>query len=318
MNRRSLYCMLLCLAFTIRTFGQQTTTYTTDQGGTNTLLPTVQSKLSDSLLGVVIENWHYDPAQKAVILHLVNRSNKDVTAFNISITEKYADGSTSYLDGRPSDIHDHQMMEDMLGSMINIQMGVVSHGSGTLAAGTANNVRAMRVVRQGTESSNGTFAAGTSRDYVDYVGKDVSNIDAVVDVVAYADGTADVLNNDRAFRNLVAERKGRFLAMEKVNEVIKRALADPMVSDPVSAALNELLPFAESLNAKTKNGSPEVAENNVARNLQGDIQNLQRMQQEKTGATLGESLARYVEYYEKLIALTKPHCELVPHYKDIK
>jgi hypothetical protein len=55
-----------------------------------------------------------DPAQKAVILHLVNHSQKDVTAFNISIVEKYADGSTSYLDGRPSDIHDHQMMEDML------------------------------------------------------------------------------------------------------------------------------------------------------------------------------------------------------------
>jgi site-specific recombinase XerD len=48
-----------------------------------------------------------------------------------------------------------------------------------------------------------------------------------------------------------------------------------LVSDPVSAALNELLPFADSLEAKTKNRSPEVAENNVARNLQGDIQNLQ-------------------------------------------
>jgi len=50
-----------------------------------------------------------------------------------------------------------------------------------------------------------------------------------------------------------------------------------MVSDPISAALNELLPFVESLDAKTKNRTPEVAENNVARNLQGDIQNLQRM-----------------------------------------
>jgi len=280
--------VVLCLAFTIRTSGQTPSTYTDHPNGDISLHPTEQSKLPTKLPGVVIEGWHYDPAQKAVILHLVNQSHKDVTAFNISILEKYADGSTSYLDGTPSDIHDHQLMEDMLGLLINIQLGV-SPGSG-----------------------NGTFAAGTSRDYPDLVGKDVSGIDAVVDVVAYADGSADVLDNDRAFRNLTAERKGRLLAMEKVNDAIKRALADPMVSDPISAALNELLPFVESLDAKTKNRTPEVAENNVARNLQGDIQNLQRMQQEKmSGAAQRESLERYVEYYEKLIALMKPHCELV-------
>ena len=279
---------VLCLAlFGIRTSGQQTTTYTTDQGGTNTMLPTEQSKLADSLPGVVIESWRYDPAQKAVILHLVNQSHKDVTAFNISILEKYADGSTSYLDGTPSDIHDHQLMEDMLGLVINTQLGV-SPGSG-----------------------KGTFAAGTGRDYPDLVGKDVSGIDAIVDVVAYADGSADVRDNDRAFRNLTAERKGSLLAMEKVTEVVKRVLADPMVSDPVSAALNELLPFAESLEAKTKNRSPEVAENNVARNLQGDIRNLQGMREKKSGTAQRESLAGYVEYHEKLIALMKPHCELV-------
>src|SRR6267142_7174625 len=280
--------VVLCLAFTIRTSGQTPSTYTDHPNGDISLHPTEQSKLPTKLPGVVIEGWHYDPAQKAVILHLVNQSHKDVTAFNISILEKYADGSTSYLDGTPSDIHDHQMMEDMLGPTINAQMGVVSHGSG-----------------------NGTFAAGTSRDYPDLVGKDVSGIDAVVDVVAYADGTAQVQNNDRAFQNLVAERKGRLLAMEKVNDGVRRALADPMVSDPVNAALNELLPFAESLGAKTKNRSPEVAENNVARNLQGDVQNLQGMR-EKNGSTQRESLVGYVEYNGKLIVLMKPHCELMP------
>src|SRR5882762_7222959 len=278
---------VLCLAFTMRTSGQTPSTYTDHPNGDISLHPTEQSKLPNTLMGVVIESWHYDPAQKAVILRLVNQSHKDVTAFNISILEKYADGSTSYLDGTPSNIHDHQLMEDMLGPTINAQMGIMSHGG------------------------NGTLAAGTSRDYPDLVGKDVSGIDAVVDVVAYADGTAQVQNNERAFQNLVAERKGRLLAMEKVNDVVRRALADPMVSDPVNAALNELLPFAESLGAKTKNRSPEVAENNVARNLQGDIQNLQGMR-EKNGSTQRESLAGYVEYNEKLIVLMKPHCELVP------
>jgi hypothetical protein len=103
---------VLLLAFAIRTSGQTPSTYTLYCPGVS-LIPTIQGKLPDSLLGVAIESWHYDPVEKAVILHLVNHSQKDVTAFNISIAEKYADGSTNYTDGAPSDIHDHQMKEEM-------------------------------------------------------------------------------------------------------------------------------------------------------------------------------------------------------------
>src|SRR6266851_4569281 len=197
--------ILLCavLAFAERASGQTTYTYTTDTEG-QPPLPTAQSELPNSLPGVVIESWHHDPVQKTVTLHLVNRSNKDATAFNISIAERYADGSTDYADGRPNDIHDHQIMEDMLAAM---------------------------------------------------------------------------------------------------------------VSDPVSAALNELLPYTESLDAKTKNGSPEVAENNVARNLRGDIRNLQYMQRDKITR---EFLARYVEYQEKQIALLKPHANLSVNLTEVR
>jgi hypothetical protein len=272
----------VCLAFTIRTSGQTPTTYTLYCPEVS-LVPTTQTKLPDSLLGVVIESWHFDPQHKTLTLHLVNQSHKEVTAYNISIAEKYADGSTNpwYAEGIPHNLQDSQMMEDVL-NLTN-------------------------------QPNRKAFAAGTTHDYVMYgQEKEIADIEAVVDVVAYADGTADVLDNDRSFRNLVAERKGRLLAMEKVTDVIKRALADPMVSDPVSAALNELLPFAESLDAKTKNSSPEVAENNVARNLRGDIQNLERMQQEKmSGTAQRESLAGYGEYLEKMIASLRPHCELV-------
>ncbi len=278
--KRILPCSVL--AFAVRASGQ--TTYQPPPLEVPAI-PMAQSKLPNSLPGVVIESWRYDPLQKTLTLHLVNHSHSDVTAFNISIAEKYADGSTNpwYAEGIPHNLQDSQMMEDMLNLM--------------------------------NQPDRKAFAAGTAHDQVMYgKEKDIADIEAVVDVVAYADGTADVLNNDRAFRNLVAERKGRLLAMEKVTEVIKRVLSDPMVSDPVSAAVNELLPFAESLDAKTKNRSPEVAENNVARNLQGDIQNLQRMQQDKmSGTARRESLVGYVEYYEKRIALMKPHCELVPH-----
>ena len=203
--------ILLCaVAFAL--WAQQTTTYNTGAGHGTPMIPTEPSKLPNKLLGVVIESWHYDAQKRAVILRLVNQSHKDVTAFNISILEKYADGSTAYTDGTPSDIHDHQIMEDMLGAIINIQTGAVSHGSGTLSAG-ANKVE-VRGVRQGV--GGGIFATGTSWDYVVPESKDIADVEAVVDVVAYADGSADVLDNDRAFRNLTAERKGRLLAMEKV------------------------------------------------------------------------------------------------------
>ncbi len=306
--------LMLCavLAFAVRASGQTTSTYNTGIGHAQPLIPTAQTQLPDMLMGVTIESWRYDTALKAVILHLVNRSNKDVTAFNISIVEKYADGSTSYLDGRPSDIHDHQLMEDMLGSMINSETGVVSHGGGTLVMGPARDVGAM--LRQGV-SGNGTFAAGTSRDYPDLVGKDVSDIDAVVDVVAYADGTAQVQNNDRAFRNLLAERKGPLLAMEKVVEVIKQVLGDPMVTNPVDSVIQQLTPLVDSA-GKMKNLPPEDAESNVGMHLQSDLTTFQMVQRSqiwlRMNMTEREWLTHYVEQHEKRIALMAPHANLLP------
>lgn len=85
-------------------------------------VPAVQNQ-TPKPLGVSIEGWRYEPQAKVVILHLVNNSHKDVTAFNISIAEKYADGTTNYVDGRAPGIHDHQMMEDLLGNLINAQLG---------------------------------------------------------------------------------------------------------------------------------------------------------------------------------------------------
>jgi hypothetical protein len=73
--------LMLCavLTFAVRASGQQTTTYDTGIGHATPMIPTVQSQLPNTLMGVVIESWRYDPAQKAFILHLVNHSNKTVT-----------------------------------------------------------------------------------------------------------------------------------------------------------------------------------------------------------------------------------------------
>lgn len=270
--------------------------------------PTVQSQTSKPL-GVSIEGWRYEPQAKVVILHLVNNSPKDVTAFNISIAEKYADGTTSYVDGRAPGIHDHQMMEDLLGNLINAQLGKRTEAIVPEVAGGNAYEKIMR--QQMIQSLQVTFAAGTSRDQIDFVTKEVSDIDAIVDVVAYADGTAQVVDNDRAFRNLVAERKGPVLAMEKMIEVVKGVLADPMVTSPFDAALRQLIPLAESANVK--NGSPEDPEHEAAVHLRMTVQDFQSMQRSvwsRITMTEREWLTQYVQSQEKLIELMKPHCEL--------
>lgn len=148
--------MLCALAFAVRTYGQ-----TTHQ-------PTTENKL-----GVVIESWHYDAAQKTVTLHLVNHSNKVVTAFNISFAEKYADGSTNpwYAEGVPHNLQDSQKMEDDLNLLIQSQEGR-SGGHVVMRAGSVVNGQI-----PGPPTS--VFAAGTTRDYVLSEQKDVADIEAV-------------------------------------------------------------------------------------------------------------------------------------------
>jgi hypothetical protein len=267
------------------------------------MIPTVQSQLPDTLhtlLPVFIESWHYDAAQKTLTLHLVNHSNKTVTAFNISFAEKFADGSTNpwYAEGIPHTLQDGGRMEDELNLLI--QSNERRGGTGTMPVGPVVNGQIP-----------GPFAAGTTQDYLLMRGeeKEVADIEAVVDVVAYADGTADV-QNDRAFKNLVAVRKGRLMAMEKVNEVIKAVLADPMVSSPIAEVLKALTPLADA--EQRKNRPPEDPEFFEAMNLQNDLRNLEMRPQflSQMQMTEREWLTRYVEQNDKQIVFLAPHANL--------
>ena len=88
------------------------------------------------------------------------------------------------------------------------------------------------------ESSS--FVAGTSRDDFLYQGdKEVSDVEAVPDMIIYTDDTAEV-KNERAFKQIIAIRKGELMAMQKVSEVIKQVLADPTVESPMNATKTEL------------------------------------------------------------------------------
>jgi hypothetical protein len=261
--------------------------------------PTTQNKL-----GVVIESWHYDPQQKTLTLHLVNHSNKVVTAFNISWAVKYTDGSTNpwHAEGIPHNLQDSQTMEDELNLFITSER----RGTGVIVAGPIVNGQIPR--------PPSVFAAGTTRDYVMPEQKDVADIEAVVDMVAYADGTADV-QNDRAFKNLLAARKGPLLAMQKMTEVIKGVLADPMVSSPIAEVLRALRPLADAAQTKNQNRPPEDPEFFEARILRDEVKIFEMTQHSQVlsarNMTERQWLTGMVEQQEKRIALLAPHANLI-------
>ncbi len=74
-----------------------------------------------------------------------------------------------------------------------------------------------------------------------------------MDTVIYADGTADV-QNERAFHQVIAMRKGQLLGMQKVDEVLKRII-DSSVEEPIQAAVEE--PTRLSTAEEGKPGDPE-------------------------------------------------------------
>lgn len=238
--------------------------------------PTLHAQRQET--GLIIQSWKYNPETKELALNLVNLSGKDIIAYNISDS----DSSTDLL-GRPNP--PGEQLQDSLGMLINAQM------SGK---------------EPPKDKPNGIFAAGGTRSLI-LGAKDIS-VKAVVDLVVYADGTAEVLNQ-HAFSQIVAIRKGSLMAMQRVIKAVKQALADPTIANPVAAAVEELkreLAEAEKLN------NPEVAEGNEKMELQNEVANLERFQQPGflRSVTVRDRLQQYVEDMDKRIALTAPHCQI--------
>jgi hypothetical protein len=274
------------LVLALMSLQAQSTRYTTDAGGTNYVIPPGRAELADSVQGAVVTTWKYDPDSKNVTLKIQNLSGKIITAYSVSITMTYADGSTDALpDGGASS----ERLEESLSSLIYME----------LAKGTRDEER----MRDG----NRIFAAGSTRYDVLPQTKDVTNVKAVVDMVIYADCTADV-QNERAFHQIVAMRKAQLLGMERVNEVMKQVV-DSGVEDPTRAVVEELtrLDLAEV-------GKPQDPENpNQDIELRNAISSLRNAQQASKAMQLTEReyLQRLIEDNNARIALTLPHTQII-------
>jgi len=269
---KSAIVAMLCLAFAIRTSSQT---------------QEVQKQIQRVPVAIT---WDYSAQAKTLILHVLNNSGKDITAYNISVRNKYADGTQ---DPPLSS----QMGMEMLGRLIAVQM----------AKGTPSEEIA--------ERTNGIFAAGTTHDQTFPETKDITDVEAILDVAMYADGSFDE-QNEQAFKRMVATRQRELLAMKKANEIIKNALSDQTNDHPAAVALTELTKYAaESMSREHGMDDMDDPEQGQEAYLQGDIQNLRYMQRPQAfgpqeGKTERERLTQYVEEQEKRVELMTPHCHL--------
>lgn len=174
----------------------------------------VQSLRASPPIAAVVQTWHYDPLTNIVTLKIVNISHKDITAFNIAIKETYADGH----------VEQHELLEELVGKIL-----VAKELQGTAAGESFRK-----------QFGDGAFHPGEVRDEILGVQPELTNCQAVIDVVTYIDGTADAPVNNDGLGRIVEERKASVDSRKMAAEIIKTALADPNDTDPSMTAARKL------------------------------------------------------------------------------
>jgi hypothetical protein len=164
-------------------------------------------------IGAVVQTWHYDTATNIVTLKIVNTSHKDITAFNIAIKETYADGR----------VEEHEMLEELVGKI--------------LAAKELQGTAQEESFRK--QFGDGGFHPGEVREEKLGVQPGLKDYQAIIDVVAYMDATADA-NNDAALGRIIDERQATVASQKVVTETIQNALADANDNDPATTAARKI------------------------------------------------------------------------------
>lgn len=168
-------------------------------------------------MGAVVQDSHYDAAKGIVTFSILNVSHKDITFLNLQVRVTYPDGT----------------------------LGIVEHGGDFLPFMVYLAAEGQEANPTAPDQGNGAFAAGAVfRMDVPLGQQQVQSASATVDVVVYADDTADVLN-EQIFKSIVSLRKGRMLGLQKANELLQNALADPKEAHPSLTVAAELKALAK-------------------------------------------------------------------------
>jgi len=165
--------------------------------------------------GAVVQTWHYDAATNTATATIANTSDKDITAFNISLIETFADHSVT----------NHELLVDMLSAVELAQK----------AKGTPDEDRIRK------KYGNGTLAAYQTRDEVFHYnnGKVLTDLQGTIDVVAYLDGSAEATNT-AALERMREHRNADLRSYQKANQILKEVLADPTIQAPTEEAIKRL------------------------------------------------------------------------------
>src|SRR6266403_2095813 len=234
-------------------------------------------------IGAVVQTWHYDPQANTVTVRIVNISDKNITGFNISITETFGDHS----------VNNHEVLVDMLASVVLVQQ----------IKGTPDEDR----IR--TQLGDGTLSAHQSRDrvfrYAD--GKVVTNFQATIDAVAYADGSAEATNT-AALARLREHRNAELHSYQKANQILKDVLANPAIQTPSEEAATRLEKFL--IVWKAQPHSNVDMEPGTIEAVVRDLKNAPRV---AAAQRIGEAevLQRYAAEKEQHISMLSTHARLI-------
>ena len=237
---------------------------------------------SPPIVGAAIQTWHLDSIDSTtnskmniVTVRIVNTGKKDITAFNLSVTATYPTGPSKY-----------QYSRDLVNTTVVLER----------YKGTAFGQNFMR------ENGDGRIPVGGFRDEQIGVLDGLTDFNAVLDVVAYADKTAEA-TSDEAFQRLVDQRKAAAAAIQKADEILRDVASDPTVTTPHAVAADKVQKFMDAWRAKPHSGNPDIS----LAQLTVIVHELQRT----PAGTPKESLNTLIDEKEKERAIWVDQAQLV-------
>jgi hypothetical protein len=232
------------------------------------VFPSTMHAQNSPNMGVVVQSTDANSGASVTTVHLLNISNKEVTAFNLSVQQTLPDGKTF----KPS-----ANTEDMLGAYL---------------------------LKGKAFSPNSTFDVQMGKILVQFP-KPVDE-KLVVDVVIYADGTAQVQNQDR-FKDIMDQRTAHFRTLERVDDAIEKVLTDPATEHPTASVVARLKAVLEDDQKKADTDNKAVIQGNGSSpgeaQLESQIRNFTRLVNRNQEAPLAEML----QHNKTELAKLAPH-----------
>jgi hypothetical protein len=234
-----------------------------------------------SIAGATVQAVKFDPTTNQLTLRVANISHKDISAIGFTIFATYPKPDGGIVP---------------LGWTIDLLGGIISYAL------------------DGQEVEPGAghgIAAGRFRDLNVPIPMPALNYRAILNVVVYADSTADVLD-EAAFQRIVMHRKGELLGMQKANELLASALVDPNGDHPSLIVAAKLKALVHALDINQHKNADDSA-SYVGLGFLDAIQNLENTPRDPAGRSVMEDdhLRAFIRSREDRISLLSSHTEVV-------